>query len=105
MSRNPDFDDQLEKMRCLHDAKNRDYAEESDVYANFRDSELIGIPMWKMIVARLQDKWRRITKYARTEELENESFEDALRDNAIYSILCLLTWREAKRKEEQQTRE
>lgn len=48
-SGNPDFDKMLLRMAVIHKAKNHDYSkpEEQDYYANFRETEALGLPAWK----------------------------------------------------------
>jgi hypothetical protein len=86
----------LEEIGKLHDKKQQDYGSDTDPFANVRRSEELGIPAWKGACVRLGDKWQRIQQYARTESLANESFEDSLMDAAVYSLIALLLFREAR---------
>ena len=95
----PMFYELLEQMADLHSRKNHDYAGEADPLSNLRECEKIGIPAWKGVIVRLQDKWKRLTNFALTDTLKvkDESFEDTLIDNAVYSVLCVVLWRESKK--------
>jgi hypothetical protein len=86
----------MEEILALSDKKQLDYGSDSDPFANVRRSEELGIPAWKGACVRLGDKWQRIQQYARTESLANESFEDSLMDAAVYSLIALLLFREAR---------
>jgi hypothetical protein len=92
----PQFHALLEEIGKLHDKKQQDYGSDTDPFANVRRSEELGIPAWKGACVRLGDKWQRIQQYARTESLANESFEDSLMDAAVYSLIALLLFREAR---------
>jgi hypothetical protein len=90
--RNPKFHALLEELASLHDAKNHDYAKDTDPYSNFRRAEAMGVPAWKGVLVRLTDKWSRIEQIAAGKTPKNESLRDSLIDNAAYSLLaiCLL---------------
>lgn len=98
MTHNEDFEDLLNIMRNLYESKSHDYAPGDDRFANFRLSELSGIPAWKGIIIRMGDKFSRISEFAKKESLEvkDESVEDTLIDLANYSLLCLLAYYEYK---------
>ena len=87
------FDEVLEKMRQIHEAKNHDYSPEGE-WGNFRESEKIGIPAWKGAFVRLQDKYTRACNLVRGREamVRDETLEDTLLDLANYAaiVLCLL---------------
>lgn len=93
--RNPAFDALLEHVREIHNAKNSDYASDADPLSNFRKSEALGIPAWKGILVRMGDKWSRIEQLASGKTPKNESLEDSLIDNAVYSLLAVLALRES----------
>lgn len=93
----PRFYEILEEMAELHSRKNHDYSGD-DPLSNLKMCESIGIPAWKGVLIRLMDKWSRLTNFAKQEVLlvEDESLIDTLKDNAVYSILCLILWEEEK---------
>ena len=55
------FEELLEDMKEIHDKKRHDYANEDDIFANFRLSELSGGPAWQGSVIRLGDKYSKIS--------------------------------------------
>lgn len=72
--------------------KNHDYAGTSgDFYKNFRKSEKLGIPAWKAIYLRMQDKMSRIETFIREGhfEVEDEPFVDTLMDDDNYFFLMM----------------
>lgn len=87
----PRFYELLQEMAELHSRKNHDYSGD-DPLANLRGCEEIGIPAWKGVLVRLQDKWGRLKTFAKKGRLEvtNESAKDTLMDNAVYSLLCII---------------
>lgn len=93
----PKFYELLDQMAELHSRKNHDYAGD-DPLSNLRAPEEIGVPAWKGILIRLMDKWGRLKTFANTGtfEVENESVEDTLMDNAVYSLLCIIVLGEDK---------
>ena len=95
MSSNP-LKPLMDEILALSDKKQQDYGSDTDPFANVRQSEELGIPAWKGAIVRLGDKWKRIQRFARREELANESFEDSLMDSAVYSLIALKLYREAK---------
>ena len=85
------FDEILDEMKKIHDAKRHDYAG-VDPLGNFRECERAGIPMQDGILARLGDKYTRINNlYKRGGEaaVAFESIEDTLLDLANYSVILL----------------
>ncbi len=96
----PRFYELLQQMADLHSRKNHDYAGD-DPLSNLRASEEIDIPAWKGILIRLMDKWGRLKTFAKTGsfEVKDESVNDTLMDNAVYSLLCIIVLEEAKAKE------
>ena len=53
-------------------------------------------------IVRLQDKWKRLKNFALVGSLKvkDESFEDTLKDNAVYSLLAIILWREKSAKDD-----
>jgi hypothetical protein len=66
--------------------KNKDYADSHDPFANFRESESIGVAVEKAILVRISDKWRRIKRAMRGEELmvDDETMLDTISDMSNY---------------------
>lgn len=89
-----DFDQVLKEMSELHQKKMTDYGRTHDPYANVRASEDFGIAGWVGCAIRMNDKMRRIQKFASTGELVLESVEDAFLDLAVYAIIGLCLYRE-----------
>ena len=96
----PVFYKLLEQMAELHSRKNHDYAGESDPLKNLRSSERLGLEPFTGVMVRLQDKWSRLESFMTQGELlvKNESVEDTLMDNAVYSLLGIILLREAGKK-------
>lgn len=87
----PKFYEALGKMALTHALKNLDYGD-GDPLGNFKFSEEVtGIPAWKGALVRLTDKWGRIKSLLKKERayVQDETLEDTLLDNAVYSLLVL----------------
>jgi hypothetical protein len=70
--------------------KNADYTGVSeDPFANFRLSELEGVPPERGLMIRVQDKMQRIRSFMDQGRsfVEGESFEDAIHDIIGYMVL------------------
>jgi len=87
----------LDAMAELHSRKNHDYAGEEPL-SNLKECEDIGIPAHKGVFVRITDKYKRIKEFFKcgTLEVKDESVEDTLMDLAVYSVLCLILYREAR---------
>jgi hypothetical protein len=94
------FYELLDEIKSLHDKKRHDYAQEADPFANFRLSELGGIDAWKGIAVRLGDKYSRLMSFIQKGELKfkEESIKDTFMDTAIYSLIGLILYEEAREK-------
>lgn len=94
----PEFYKLLDQMAELHSRKNHDYAGESDPLKNLRSPKRIGIDPFVGVMIRLQDKWSRLEEFLNSKTLlvKNESVEDTLMDNAVYSLLAIILLREQK---------
>ncbi len=80
--------------RCLAiaRAKNADYAGDADPWANFRRSELVGVPVARGILVRLTDKLARISNLLdREPEVADERLTDTI-DDAISYLAILGAW-------------
>lgn len=95
----PLFHELLEKMRDIHNAKNADYGA-GKVLGNFMEAARFGVDPFKGVLIRLSDKYSRIAslsiKENMTGEVKDESIEDTLLDNAIYSLLAIVVRRETR---------
>ena len=96
MSQSERFYELLDTMKAIHDAKRHDYANDDDVFANFRTCEAAGIPAWKGCCVRLGDKFSRIMGFAKKEKLKvkDESIKDTLIDMANYALIALILYEE-----------
>lgn len=92
-----DFKKIIDDIWELHENKDHDYAGGSYLN-NFMSSHRIGIPAWKGVLIRMQDKVSRIENFSTQDEMKvkDESVEDTLKDLAVYSILCLILYRNRK---------
>jgi hypothetical protein len=87
--------------------KNADYANSDDPFANFRLSEMVGVPVERGILVRMTDKIRRIANLLdRDPEVADESVDDTLADLANYALI-LRVWLRWKHKpaSDQQSRQ
>ncbi len=92
----PDFYKLLDQMAELHSRKNHDYAGTSDPLKNLRACTRLELDPFIGVMVRLQDKWSRIEEFVKSKTLlvKNESVEDTLMDNAVYSLLAIILLRE-----------
>ena len=95
MAQNREFDDALDELKMLHDAKNHDYATAKNPYKNLEGVARIGIEPWRGIVIRLMDKFERVEQYCTNGELaiKSEGMEDTFKDIAVYSTLAMILFR------------
>lgn len=93
---NPRFNELLEEMRKLHDAKNHDYAPGDDPLFNLRMSASFDVEPWIGTLVRMSDKMARLWSYAKKQgyEVQDEGVKDTLMDLAIYSLLCSILYEE-----------
>ena len=100
MAQNREFDDALDELKMLHDAKNHDYATEENPYKNLEKVSAIGIEPWRGIVIRLMDKFSRLEEYCVKGELaiKSEGIQDTFADIAVYSILARILFRKEQEK-------
>ena len=103
MARNKEFDDALDELKMLHDAKNHDYATQENPYKNLEKVLSIGIEPWRGIVIRLMDKFSRLEEYCVKGELaiKSEGIEDTFKDIANYSILAMILFRKDQDKQQE----
>ena len=95
----PEFYQLLDRMAETHSRKNMDYSGQ-DPLANLKMSESMGIPAWTGCLVRMSDKFSRLCSFAKKEkyEVRDESVEDTLIDLAVYSLLCVILYREQLKK-------
>ena len=105
MARNREFDDELDALKMLHDAKHHDYATEENPYKNLEKVSAIGIEPWRGIVIRLMDKFSRLEEYCVKGELaiKSEGIQDTFADIAVYSILARILFRKEQEKQQELT--
>ena len=99
----PNYLKLLDEMRSLHIAKNMGYSGESkDRWANFRMSEVFGVPDYLGALVRMSDKWVRITNLIKNPDLDKvgESVEDTLMDLASYCLIVICLLREKRNNEQ-----
>ena len=89
----------LEQIKELHDKKRHDYGANEDIFANFRLSELSGIPAWQGSVVRMGDKYARMSNFIKKGEFKfkEENIKDTLMD---YSLITMILFEEAEMKKE-----
>ena len=92
----------LEQIKELHDKKRHDYGANEDIFANFRLSELSGIPAWQGSVVRMGDKYARMSNFIKKGEFKfkEENIKDTLMDMVIYSLITMILFEEAEMKKE-----
>jgi hypothetical protein len=96
VSGDPRFHALLAEIAELHDKKQQDYGRTQDPFANVRATEEWGMPGWVGAMMRLNDKVRRLQKFAQVGSLANESAEDSMRDIAVYALIALILYRESR---------
>lgn len=85
----------LKDIGDLHDRKSKDYGSEESPLANVISTEEWGMPGWVGSMVRLNDKVKRLQRYAQRGTLANESAEDSMLDIAVYALIALVLYREA----------
>lgn len=84
----------MEEMPNLHLRKAAGYGRKTDTWANFRGSERLGVPTWKAVLIRIQDKMSRVENLALdpANDLIGEGLEKEAQDAAAYFVIeqCLL---------------
>ena len=84
----------IDVIKNLHDQKRHDYGANEDIFANFRLSELSGIPAWQGSVVRMGDKYSRICSFIKNGDFKfkEENIKDTLLDMAIYSLITIVLY-------------
>jgi|TARA_R110000803_G_scaffold183538_1_gene245873 hypothetical protein len=93
----------LDVIKELHDKKRHDYGANEDIFANFRLSELSGVPAWQGSVIRMGDKYARISNFIKKGEFKfkEEGIKDTLMDMAIYSLITMILFEEEEEKDKE----
>ena len=93
----------IDVIKNLHDQKRHDYGANEDIFANFRLSELSGIPAWQGSVIRMGDKYARISNVIKKGEFKfkGENIKDTLMDMAIYSLITMILYEEEEEKHDE----
>lgn len=105
--RNQELKENIEKiyqeMVNLLVSKGADYSGEVDTFKNFRlSSQLLDMPVEKVILTRLLDKISRVSNLLNSGvDPNNESLEDSFRDLLGYSTLLVLYRHKTQRKNNQ----
>ena len=89
-------------METLIVAKNTDYANSNDAFANFRICEEDGVDIIQGLKIRMDDKRQRLSSWLQRGELmvANEGIEDVFKDLIGYSTIALGILEERKKNEE-----
>lgn len=77
--------------RAIMESKNHDYTDGSvDPFANFRTSEILGVPAETGVLIRSLDKFKRVQTFVNkgTLKVKGESVKDAIIDVINYMVLC-----------------
>jgi len=87
----------MNELIDIHQKKNHDYAG-GDYLSDLIASRRMGIVPWKNALLRMQQKMSRMESFAKQGEFKvaDEKVEDTLKDMAVYSILCLILYRNKK---------
>lgn len=87
----------MNELIDIHHSKNHDYAG-GDYLSDLIASRRMGITPWKNALLRMQQKMSRMESFAKQNELlvAEEKIEDTLKDMAVYSILCLILYKNGK---------
>lgn len=84
----------LEEMKEVFQKKNHDYSSDTDPFANFKLSELVGIDPFKGLLVRLGDKYSRVCFVTTKNEIKvkEETVRDTLIDMANYALIGIVMW-------------
>ena len=83
----PRFRKILAEMLALHIKKGADYGTSTDIFANVRGSEELGIDAWRGTLVRCMDKVKRLCNAAKGAKMANESVQDSWIDLANYAVI------------------
>jgi len=105
MKAHPRFEELLNELLDLHEAKGDDYANPEDILANLRECETLGFPGWVGVVVRICDKVSRIRTLTskslngESRAVLDESIIDTLKDLSSYGLLAIILFEEWERKQ------
>ena len=94
----PRFRAVLAEMLRIHISKSSDYGTGSDIYANYRASEGIGVPAWKSCFIRALEKVQRLTNAASGKKLNHEGISDSFLDLANHIVISKVLYDENQAK-------
>ena len=94
----PRFRAVLAEMLRIHISKSSDYGTGSDIYANYRASESIGVPAWKSCFIRALEKVQRLTNAASGKRLNHEGISDSFLDLANHIVISKVLYDETQGK-------
>ncbi len=81
----------------MHDSKQADYGRDHDPFYNIKQSAEWGIEPWVGALVRMDDKVGRLRSLvADGGELRNEPTEDSLMDIAVYALISLVLYEDAR---------
>jgi hypothetical protein len=92
----PRFRAVLAEMLRIHISKSSDYGTGSDIYANYRSAEAIGIPAWKSCFIRALEKVQRLTNAFNGKILRHEGVSDSFIDLANHIVISKILYDETK---------
>ncbi len=88
MARNPKFIAALDKMGAIHDAKNQDYADDTNPYSNFEGAaRMAGITVEQQFMSLIGVKIERLRQLLSGKTVNFEPLEDTMLDLAVYATL------------------
>lgn len=90
----------LLEMLQMHSNKSNDYATDKDPFSNIELCERVGFPAWKGIIIRLGDKYSRLLNALGDKLFKYEGIRDAFMDNSCYSVMGIIEYEKAEKKEE-----
>lgn len=90
------FHELLGELAALYNKKQLDYGKGDDPFANVRGAEEWGIPAWVGAMIRATDKIKRLQTFAAKGSLANEGVEDSFKDLAVYAMIGLCLYEEAR---------
>ncbi len=86
-------------LKCIEimEAKSKDYAKNTDPFANFRACEMFGVPLERGILVRIIDKISRINNlFDKEADVKDESIDDTIRDAINYLNIISIYLKEKK---------
>lgn len=79
----------IHRMHSTYVAKDSDYAADGKPMGNLRTSEKLGIPAWRAVLLRMNDKRSRIESFIKKGSfaVDDEKITDTIIDLAVYALL------------------